>query len=103
MGLMNKKDFYNLVDEYLEEVEKKHQIESIYFLFSYGYTEKEAKESKASLELIEYDCCNFDEPTWVWLNDWDEGQEFVCLYGVYKESDIIKILLEHRDNNIKER
>lgn len=101
MELITNKEFYNFVDEYLKEVEK-HQIESVYFLFSCGYTEKEAKESKASLELIEYNVYDYNEPTWVWLNDWDEGQKFVCLYGVYKESDIIKILLDHCDSNTKE-
>ncbi len=101
MNLMTKKDFNNFVDEYLKEVEK-HQIESVYFLFSCGYTEIEAKESKASLELIEYNFYDYNEPTWAWLNDWDEGQEFVCLYGVYKESDIIKMLLDHHNSNTKE-
>lgn len=99
MNLMTKKDFYLFVYEYLKQVEK-HQIERVYFHFSCGYTEKEAKESKASLELIYYDH-NVNESPWVWLTDWGEGRKFVCLYGVYKESDIIKILLDHYDSNTR--
>ena len=102
MNLMTKKDFNIFVDAYLKEVEK-HQIERVYFHFSCGYTKKEAKESEASLELIEYNVYGYAEPTWVWLHDWDEGQKFVCLYGVYKESDIIKILSDYYDSNTKDR
>lgn len=102
MALITKKDFNNFVDAYLKEVEK-HQIERVYFHFSCGYTEREAKEAQESLELIEYNVYGYNEPTWVWLHDWDEGQKFVCLYGVYKESDIIKILSDYYDSNAKER
>lgn len=52
MEFLSKKDFLNLVDAYCKEVGRKH-IENLYFLFSCGYTAKEAKETKPSLEIME--------------------------------------------------
>lgn len=101
MELMTKEDFYDFVNKYLEEVEN-HRIEEVFFLFSCGYTEKEAKESNASLERIVYSCEYSKDPAWVWGNDWDEGARFVYLYGVCKESDVIKMILNHPDSNTKE-
>lgn len=80
---------YNNFCQKINEITQ-HNLCDLYVLFSRGYTEKEAKDNKYELELLEF---NGNDLTHTWLNDWYEGQQYIDFYGVYTEDNIIDYII----------
>lgn len=88
--IMKKDDFYNKIAEY--ELEMKEGYRDLIVIMSYGYTQKEAEESDYELQFLEFDgmaMCH------CWINDWDEGQEYIDFYGIYTDNEVIKRIIDY--------
>lgn len=83
--VMRISEFY----EYLAKFEDEFHGQDLYVVMAAGYTEKELDKSKYELQLLEYDGnCDY----YVWLNDWNEGQQFVRVWDVFPEKRLLYIL-----------
>lgn len=79
--------------EYTETIEKQYDRykSEIYYLMRFGYTLQECQKERFMLIRTEID---WDNSIFVWDWDWYEGQQFIELYDVVSDLDIIKMIGE---------
>ena len=82
---MSKHNFEKIVFEFGEAY-----CEDMFVVFKAAYCEPDLETEPILFEHMEYDG-NYD--IHCWLNDWDEGQEYIDFYGVYTKDDLIKLIL----------
>ena len=94
---MNKIDFKSHINNYCANVPV---LEDIYVIFKSAYREIDLEKEKYSLELLEFDG---DLMEYVWLNDWDEGQKFIDLFGIYTSTELLELIISPKNaiENIK--
>ena len=84
--IMTKKEFLCFVNAFCDDT----TVDNMYVVFKAAYTEKGLEKEKYSLELLEWE---FEHCSHVWLNDWDEGQNYIDFFGMYTERDLLKLIL----------
>lgn len=82
---MSKHNFENIVFEFCEV-----HLEDVFVCFKAAYREIDLDKEPILFELMEFDG-NYVVHSW--LNDWDEGQEYIDFYGVYTKDDLINLIL----------
>ena len=89
MLFTNRKEFEEYVDKFIE----KDNVygSNYYIIMKAAYTEEEIRDMPYSLELLEFEG---DYEGYVWQNDWYEGQEFIDLYCILTDYDILNLLEE---------
>lgn len=93
---MTKDNFENIVFEFCEV-----HLEDVFVVFKAAYREADLETEPILFEHMEFDG-NYVVHSW--LNDWDEGQEYIDFYGVYTKDDLINlILMPNSIELIKER
>lgn len=88
---MTKDNFKNIVFEFCEV-----HLEDVFVVFKAAYREADLETEPILFEHMEFDG-NYVVHSW--LNDWDEGQEYIDFYGVYTKDDLIDLIL--MPNSIK--
>lgn len=83
----SKKEFNLIVDAFCRD-----NFCDIYVIFKYAYTEKELEKERYELRRLDLECFG-DNYVHVWDTDWDEGQEFIDIYGIYPEDELLGIIL----------
>lgn len=78
--IISKSEFNALVDRTCD----KYRGQNLFILFAPLYR-KVDKESQ-SLYILEYDGNN---DQYCWLNDWDEGQQYIDLGGIFPEQILV--------------
>ena len=65
-------------------------FEDLFVIFAAAYTIKELEKTKPEIQLLQID------PRWngdfVWLHDWDEGQQFFKFYGIFTEPELLAVI-----------
>ena len=84
---MTKSEFFCIINGYCNDT----TVDDMYVVFKAAYTEKGLEEAKYSLELLEWE---YETCSHVWLNDWDEGQNYIDFFGIYTHSDILHMILK---------
>ena len=71
-------------------------FEDMFVIFASAYTKKELKRTKPQIQLLQI------EPGWngdfVWLYDWDEGQQFFKFYGIFTEPELLAVIFKELKN-----
>ena len=89
MLFTSSKEFEEYVDEFIEKSDVYGS--NYYIVMKAAYTEEEIRDMPYSLELLEFEG---DYEGYVWQNDWYEGQEFIDLYCILTDDDILNLLEE---------
>ena len=83
IGLCKKDgNLYDLVVDEVMRVLNKHEespYQDIIVKIAVGNNAKELAEEKA---INEYLMFNGNDISWVWLNDWNEGETFAVIWGI---------------------
>ena len=82
---MSKHNFENIVFEFCDV-----HLEDVFVVFKAAYREVDLDKEPILFEHMEFDG-NYG--VHCWLNDWDEGQEYIDFYGVYTKDDLINLIL----------
>lgn len=85
---MTKNEFY----EKIKEAEEKNFGNDLFVIMAAGYTEQEAEKANFAFEMLEFD---WQQQQYVWLYDWDEGENFIKLHGIYTGEEIIDIIRDY--------
>lgn len=80
------KDLENFLMEYME----KHNSNELYVYMRYGYTKKETKKEKFSIEV----CGWYGLHEILWWNDWNEGQNYSEVFSIITKEELEKIMKE---------
>lgn len=94
--IMSRANFFQLIQAYTSDC-----FENLFVIFGAFYTEREAENAtkkQFNIEILEF---NGMDLTHTWLNDWDEGQEFINFQEIYSESQLVEILLKGEEKNEK--
>ena len=70
------------LNEFFEMIKNEHTDYIVKLSYRYHWEE----DYTISNEILEYD---YSMDSYVWLNDWNEGQHFVYVIGFIKVSDVI--------------
>lgn len=93
---MTKDNFEHIVFVFCEV-----HLEDVFVVFKAAYREVDLETAPILFEHMKFDG-NYVVHSW--LNDWDEGQEYIDFYGVYTKDDLIDlILMPNSIELIKER
>lgn len=82
---MSKRNFEKIIFEFCEV-----HSEDVYVVFKAAYREADLESDPYLLEHMEFDG-NYSIHSW--LNDWDEGQEYIDFYGLYTTNDLLNLIL----------
>lgn len=82
---MSKRNFEKIVFEFCEV-----NLEDVYVVFKAAYREADLESESYLFEHMEFDG---NQVFHSWLNDWDEGQEYIDFFGIYTGSDILSLIL----------
>lgn len=82
---MRIEEFYS----YLAEFENEFHGQDLYIVMAAGYTEAELDKASYQIQHLEY---NGNEDQYEWLNDWNEGQQFINVWTVLPEKKLVYIL-----------
>lgn len=85
---MTKNEFY----EKIKEAEEKNFGNDLFVIMAAGYTEQEAEKANFAFEMLEFD---WEQQQYAWLYDWDEGENFIKLHGIYTGEEIIDIIRDY--------
>lgn len=91
MKVISKSEFFNIIHEACHE-----SCEDLFVVFAAFYTKKEAEQAtlnNLNLEVLEYDGSHDYH---VWLNDWDEGEQYIVYEGIFTSRTIINKLIERK-------
>ena len=80
-------DFNVLINNFCADIAV---IENIFVVFKAAYREIDLEKESYSIEILQFEADNME---YLWLNDWNEGQKFIEFFGIYTESDILKLIL----------
>ena len=88
---LSRSEFEKIIDDACNDTH-----ESLFVFFAAAYTQKELERTKPEINLLQR------EPGWngdfVWLYDWDEGQQFFKFYGIFTEPELLAIIFKEEDN-----
>lgn len=90
---MMKSNFETIVFEFCEV-----HMEDVFVVFKAAYREADLETEPILFEHMKFDG---NYAIHCWLNDWDEGQEYIDFYGVYTEDDILNLILSKGKENDK--
>ena len=81
---------YDELDKMVDDFAMSHTWARDFFVvLRKGYTEKEMLESSYELEVLEWSD-NF--PNLVWESDWWEVEQYIDLFGIYTDKDVLQLL-----------
>lgn len=70
-------------------------FEDLFVIFAAAHTQKELERTKPQINLLQIETgWNGD---FVWLYDWDEGQQFFKFYGIFTEPELLAIIFKEED------
>lgn len=78
------------LEEFLLTYMEEHNSDELYVYMRYGYTEKEMKEEKFSIEV----CGWYGLREILWWNDWNEGQKYSEIFSIITREELEKIARE---------
>lgn len=81
---MSKRNFETIVSEFCDVY-----LEDVYVVFKAAYREADLESEPYLFEHMEFDG-NYVIHSW--LNDWDEGQNYIDFFGIYTESDMLDLI-----------
>lgn len=84
---------FNSIEElenFLLEYMMEHGSMELYVYMRYGYTQKEMKEEKFSIEV----CGLYNSYEILWWNDWNEGQKYSEIFSIITREELEKIMRE---------
>lgn len=89
--ILKKPDFNTIVNNFCANIPA---IEEIYVVFKTAYREIDLSTEQYMIVRLEFED-DFASYAWHW--DWDEGQEYIDLFGIYTESDILNLILARHE------
>lgn len=91
--ILSRSEFEKIIDDACNK-----SFEDLFVIFAAAYTKKELEKTKPTIELLQID------PSWngdfVWLHDWDEGQQFFKFYGIFTNSELLALSLRRDENEV---
>lgn len=88
---LSRSEFLKIIDDTCND-----SFEDLFVIFAAAYTKKELEKTKPEIQLLQI------EPGWngdfVWLYDWDEGQQFFKFYGIFTEPELLAIIFKEEDD-----
>lgn len=91
--ILSRSEFEKIIDDTCNE-----SSEDLYVIFASAYTKKELEKTKPQIQLLQI------EPGWngdfVWLYDWDEGQQFFKFYGIFTEPELLAVIFKEAKNEV---
>ncbi len=87
---LSRSEFEKIIDDTCNDT-----YESLFVFFAAAHTKKELERTKPGINLLHR------EPGWnddfVWLYDWDEGQQFFKFYGIFTEKELLALIFNEED------
>jgi len=87
---LSRSEFEKIIDDTCNDT-----YESLFVFFAAAHTKKELERTKPEINLLQR------EPGWngdfVWLYDWDEGQQFFKFYGIFTEKELLALIFNEED------
>ena len=84
---LSRLEFEKIIDDTCNK-----SFEDLFVIFAAAYTMNELEKTKPNIELLQI------EPGWngdfVWLHDWDEGQQFFKFYGIFTEPELLAVIFK---------
>ena len=66
--------------------------EDLFVIFAVAYTKDELERTKPQIQLLQIETgWNGD---FVWIYDWDEGQQFFKFYGIFTEPELLAVIFK---------
>ena len=88
---LSRSEFEKIIDDACNDT-----FEDMFVIFASAYTKKELEITKPQIQLLQI------EPGWngdfVWLYDWDEGQQFFKFYGIFTEPELLAVIFKGLEN-----
>lgn len=85
--ILTRCEFEKIIDDTCSK-----SLEDLFAIFAAANTKKEVEKTKPKIELLQI------EPGWngdfVWLYDWDEGQQFFKFYGIFTEPELLAVIFK---------
>ena len=85
--LLSRPGFEKIIDDACNK-----SSEDLFVIFAAAHTRKELEKTKPEINLLQI------EPGWsgdfVWLYDWDEGQQFFKFYGIFTEPELLAVIFK---------
>ena len=81
---------YDELNKLIDDFALNHTMASnLFVVLRQGYTEKEMLESSYELQVLEWynNCTNL-----IWEKDWWEGEQYIDLFGIYTDEDLLKFI-----------
>ena len=86
---LSRSEFEKIIDDTCSK-----SYEDLFVIFAVANTKKELEKTKPKIELLQIESgWNGD---FVWLYDWDEGQQFFKFYGIFTESELLAVIFKER-------
>lgn len=85
--ILSRSEFEKIIDDTCNDCS-----EDLFVIFAVAHTKKELEKTKPEIQLLQIESgWNGD---FVWLYDWDEGQQFFKFYGIFTGSELLAIIFK---------
>ena len=85
--LLSRSEFEKIIDDACNDF-----TEDLFVIFAAANTKEELEKIKPEINLLQF------EPGWngdfVWLYDWNEGQQFFKFYGIFTEPELLAVIFK---------
>ena len=88
--ILSRSEFEKIIDDTCNDA-----FEDLFVFFAAAYTKKELEKTKPQIQLLQMDP-DFNGD-FVWLYDWDEGQNFFKFYGIFTEKELLALIFNEED------
>lgn len=85
--ILTRSEFEKIIDDTCNK-----SFEDLFVIFAASHTKKELEKTKPEIQLLQIESgWNGD---FVWLYDWDEGQQFFKFYGIFTGPELLAVIFK---------